>query len=139
MTAATKTRHLALVTGTPAAPGDVEVARFYVEQQATLTEQHEAAHVALAVPDVEQDMLDAVAHTARELDKPGANRTALLADLARRMYRHGHVDGAADRKAGERHLKLADEVVAQVVSIEAGERLALRETEYALKRKAVKP
>jgi hypothetical protein len=141
MTAATKTRHLAAVPDepAPAAPSDVEVARFYVEQQATLTEQHQAAHLALEAPDVEQDLLDAVNRTARALEQPGANRHALLADLARRMYWHGHVDGAADRKAGERHLKIADSVLAEVVVLEQRDRQALRATEHTIKRGTVKP
>jgi hypothetical protein len=140
MTTAAKTRHLHAVTGTaPAAPTDAETARFYVKQQAALTEQHQAAHTALEAPDVEQDLLDAVNRTARALEQPGANRTALLADLARRMYAHGHMDATADRQAGERHLKIAGSVLAEVVVLEQRDRQALRATEHAIKRGTVKP
>jgi hypothetical protein len=138
--ATTKTRHLHAVTDTPAgAPDpDVEVAQFYVRQQAAIAEAQQVAHAALALPDVEVELLEAVALIAEELARPGADRNTLLIALARDMYRHGHMDGTAGRKAAKQRLKAEQGTLAEVVKIETRERAELPAKERAL-RAATKP
>lgn len=127
----TKTRILHAVPDAPAKV--IETVTPPARQQAALTRDREAAHAALTIPDVEQDLLDAVAATTSRLAEPGARQAELLIDLARRMYVHGHMDGAANRKATARHLKAEQDVLAEVVDIETAERKALAETERALR------
>lgn len=132
---ATKSRHLRAVTdhdtarAAQAVPNSVE--------NTEILARREAAHAALTAPDVELDIIDAIARTAKELGEPDATQTALLADLARRMFVLGYLDGAGDRQAGEQRADAARSVLAEVIKIETRERAELPAEERKLR--AVKP
>lgn len=115
----------------------IETVTAPAHRQAEITEARDAAHTALTAPDVEQDLLDAVAATVEEIGKPGAKQTALLIDLARHMYTHGHMDGAANRKAARRRRRIEQGALAEVIKIETRERAELPAKERALR--AVRP
>lgn len=131
MTTATKTRHLHAVTD-----HDTARAAQAVPNSAENTEvlkRREAAHAALEAPDVELDVMDAIARIAKALDEEDANQAALLADLARRMFTLGYLDGAGDRAAAGRRLKAEQGLPAKIIKVEDHERKELPAKERELR------
>jgi hypothetical protein len=96
----------------------------------------DAAIEAALDPDVLHDMDDTIqtALTRMHRDNGATPLAGLLIDVWRTAFTVGYQAAYTDQA----HADFADDTLAEVVHIEAGERKALRETEYAIKRKAAK-
>lgn len=134
--AATKTdRHLKVVPNKPTPAEHVEslraVTALLAERRAIFARQHGNAREAALAPDVIADRNALISKLLYRLSRRGADKQALLREFAIANYVHGHMDAAAEERAG-----LTDGTLAIVSLLEEQELSEIRKAEADAKAKA---